>query len=333
MNYEKDDNMWEYRIAGIELYYIINWFIIYSILGWIWETCYMSIKEKRLVNRGYVVGPVCTIYGVGAVSLYLLFRPISSDYFVLFFGGAIIATVIEYITAVLMEYIFHTSWWDYTEQKFNYKGRICLSSTIAWGAGSVILFTLLQPLVEKIVSLYSVKAGIIGISIGIILYFVDFTFATVAAFDLSSKLQKMDALLEEVSEYLKETRLYTSTEELRIKIEKFGKRYRGSNYISKFSKRREIRQAVFSEQLAELGLTGLRDDIKDGLFGFMNRLNGIVDRYKFRQNRIMNAYPNIKLKINKNVVHSETNKIINVEKKCDNKNKDNKDYDNKDREE
>ncbi len=286
--------MWDMKILGISFYLIMNYLIIYSVVGWIWESCFVSVQEHKLVNRGYVTGPVCTIYGVGATALYLLLRPFSGNYIVLFFVGAIVATVLEYVTAVVMEAVFHTSWWDYTNQKFNYKGRICLSSTIGWGAGSVLLFVVLQPAVNWIVALYSEAVGKILIIIIAIVYAVDFTFATIAAADLSKKLSKMDALFDEFTEYVKSSRIYEAGEDIYARIEAFRQQYSGMNYFSKFSKRMDVRQAVFNEQLSKLGLTNHTDDVKERVAAYAKKLNAVFTSNRFQQGRIMNAYPHLK---------------------------------------
>ena len=118
--------MWDIRILGVDLYHVLFWLILYSFMGWIWESCYVSIKEKKLVNRGFVTGPVCTIYGVGAMSVYLVLRPLQDHGLWLFLGGIVLATILEYVTSWVMEKLFHTSWWDYSERPFNLHGRICL---------------------------------------------------------------------------------------------------------------------------------------------------------------------------------------------------------------
>lgn len=97
----------EVKIAGVSLYYIINWFFIYSFLGWVWESCYVSAKAKKIINRGFINGPLCTIYGFGAISVYLILKDFDENILILYFGGVIVATVLEYITGWLMEAIFH----------------------------------------------------------------------------------------------------------------------------------------------------------------------------------------------------------------------------------
>ena len=93
----------------------------------------MSICEKRLVNRGFIFGPICPIYGFGAVGAYLLLRPLEGNYVGLYILGSIGATFFEFLVAKLMIRILGAVWWDYTEKPFNYKGIICLESTLAWG--------------------------------------------------------------------------------------------------------------------------------------------------------------------------------------------------------
>ena len=189
--------MWDLTVCGIDFYHLMNWLIIYSFFGWVWETCYVSVKSGKFVNRGFINGPLCTIYGFGAVSVYVILRPFSDNLLYLYLGGAVVATALEYVTAVLMESIFHTSWWDYSDNKFNFQGRICLGASLGWGAFTVILFKVLHPLVESIVILYPVYVGEIGICVIGIGYVVDFAFSAAAAFRIHEKLPVIEAAMEQ----------------------------------------------------------------------------------------------------------------------------------------
>lgn len=189
--------MWDLTVCGIDFYHLMNWLIIYSFFGWVWETCYVSVKSGKFVNRGFINGPLCTIYGFGAVSVYVILRPFSDNLLYLYLGGVVVATVLEYVTAVLMESIFHTSWWDYSDNKFNFQGRICLGASLGWGAFTVILFKVLHPLVESIVILYPVYVGEIGICVIGIGYVVDFAFSAAAAFRIHEKLPVIEAAMEQ----------------------------------------------------------------------------------------------------------------------------------------
>ena len=189
--------MWNLTVCGIDFYHLMNWLIIYSFFGWVWETCYVSVKSGKFVNRGFINGPLCTIYGFGAVSVYMILRPFSDNLLYLYLGGVVVATALEYVTAVLMESIFHTSWWDYSDNKFNFQGRICLGASLGWGAFTVILFKVLHPLVESLVILYPVYVGEIGICVIGVGYVVDFAFSAAAAFRIHEKLPVIEAAMEQ----------------------------------------------------------------------------------------------------------------------------------------
>ena len=188
---------WDLTVCGIDFYHLMNWLIIYSFFGWVWETCYVSVKSGKFVNRGFINGPLCTIYGFGAVSVYVILKPFSDNLLYLYLGGVVVATALEYVTAVLMESIFHTSWWDYSDNKFNFQGRICLGASLGWGAFTVILFKVLHPLVESIVILYPVYVGEIGICVIGVGYVVDFAFSAAAAFRIHEKLPVIEAAMEQ----------------------------------------------------------------------------------------------------------------------------------------
>ena len=121
-------------------------------LGWFVESVYMSICNRKLTNRGFAKGPICPIYGVGALTVFITLRPYSDNKVLLFVLGSILATFIEYVTAILMNRLFGEIWWDYNDKPFNYKGILCLESSIAWGIYTVILFVFLQGFVEGIVN-------------------------------------------------------------------------------------------------------------------------------------------------------------------------------------
>lgn len=160
--------------TGTDVYHIVQWFLIYSILGWCVESIYMSFCEKRLVNRGFIFGPICPIYGFGAVGAYLLLRPLEGNYVGLYILGSVCATFFEFLVAKLMIRILGAVWWDYTEKPLNYKGIICLESTLAWGLYTVCLFGFLHKGVMAFTDMYSFDIGRVLSVILIVYYLVDF---------------------------------------------------------------------------------------------------------------------------------------------------------------
>ncbi len=213
--------MWNLRIAGIELYFLLGWFWIYCFLGWIWESCYMSVMERRLINRGFVSGPFLTIYGFGAVSVYLILRPLERQWILLFFCGAVLATVLEYLTAVVLEAVFHTSWWDYTEKKWNFQGKICPESTVCWGCFTLLMFYVLQPGVSWAVRQVDVRTGKVVILVVTVIYGIDFVISAAAAFAMDRKIRKMELLQSELLEILQKNRFSGAAEEIRRRISSF----------------------------------------------------------------------------------------------------------------
>lgn len=188
--------MWELMVNDVDMYHIISWLIIYSFLGWVWETSYVSFKAGKFINRGFVNGPVCTIYGFGAVFIYMALKPVSGNLAFLFVGGLIVATLLEYFTAVLMECIFHTSWWDYSDKKLNFQGRICLGASLGWGCASVIFFRILHPAVEDFVELYPRLVGEVAICCLTVLYAADFIYSAASAFRLHDKISVLERGME-----------------------------------------------------------------------------------------------------------------------------------------
>ena len=171
--------MWTHAVYGTDLYHFIQWFILYSFMGWVVESIYMSFCNRKLTNRGFAFSPFCPIYAVGALSVYGMLRPLEGQYVVLYLAGAVLATTLEYITAVLMRNLFGQVWWDYTEKPFNYKGVICLESTIAWGFYTIFMFGFLQRFVNFVSDSHSVRFGRNLAAVVVVIYTFDFFVASV----------------------------------------------------------------------------------------------------------------------------------------------------------
>ena len=111
----------------------ILYFYVYCFLGWIFESCYVSFRKKEWVNRGFLHGPFLPIYGSGAVMMLFVSEPFKNNLILTYFAGVVGATLLELVTGAAMEALLKVRYWDYSNQKFNYKGYICLSSSVAWG--------------------------------------------------------------------------------------------------------------------------------------------------------------------------------------------------------
>ena len=154
----------------MKLYEIFLLFLFYAIIGWCMEVAQSLIKHKKFVNRGFLIGPYCPIYGYGAVAITLLLEKYLYDPLVLFIMAIIICSVLEYFTSYFMEKIFKARWWDYTNRKFNINGRICLETMIPFGVLGTLISYFINPILFNIFNkIPSNTLGMISFVIFIIL--------------------------------------------------------------------------------------------------------------------------------------------------------------------
>ena len=187
-------------------YTAIQWlffFYFYCFFGWIFESTYVSIKSRHLVNRGFMRGPFLPIYGSGAIMMLVVSMPFQDNLILTYLAGCVGATLLELVTGMTMEALFKVRYWDYSNQKFNYKGHICLSSTIAWGFLTIFMTQFLHKGVEKIV--LSIPYNILMIlTVVLSVYIVaDFTLSFKAAMDLRDVLIGLDKARAEMEKIQK----------------------------------------------------------------------------------------------------------------------------------
>lgn len=163
-------------------------FIIYSFLGWLMEELLVSIKEKKLVDRGFLIGPICPIYGSGALLITIFLENYHNDILVLFVLATILGAILEYFTSYIMEKIFKVRWWDYSHDKYNLNGRICLKTSICFGILGVIMIHFLNPFFLDLLELIpNTVLQVISIVLAILLV-ID----TAVSFSVISKIKKID---------------------------------------------------------------------------------------------------------------------------------------------
>ena len=130
--------------------YDVLWiFFIYAFLGWCMEVIYATTDTGKFINRGFLIGPACPIYGIGMVIVVSVLSSIQDNIFILFIGAMILTSILEFITGVILERIFNDKWWDYSDLPFNIKGYICLKFSLLWGLGCVFIMKLIYPLNHK----------------------------------------------------------------------------------------------------------------------------------------------------------------------------------------
>lgn len=151
----------------------ILFFFIYSFLGWCLEVICKLISEKRFINRGMLIGPICPIYGYGVLIMTLLLQDYLKEPITLFILIIVSCSILEYFTSYFLEKIYHTRWWDYTNRKFNINGRICLETMIPFGVLGILIMNYGNPLVFRFLNLFSNTTIYIVSIILLITYMID----------------------------------------------------------------------------------------------------------------------------------------------------------------
>lgn len=148
-------------------------FIIYSFIGWVIEVIDAYIKTGKFVNRGFLIGPYCPVYGIGCTLMIILLSKYLDDIVVLFFMCIVTFSILEYMTSFAMEKLFKARWWDYSNKRFNINGRICLETMIPFGLGGVFIMYVVNPVIMYVLtSMPDILLTIFSIVIGI-LYTLD----------------------------------------------------------------------------------------------------------------------------------------------------------------
>lgn len=174
-------------------------FYIYSFFGWCFESTLVSVCKKRLINRGFMRGPFLPLYGSGAIMMLVVSKPFQKRVSLVYLSGCAGATALEYVTGVVMEALFGVRYWDYSHKRFNYKGHICLSSSLTWGGLTVIVTRYLHPMVERVVLRIPEK-----VEKGTTLFIStiaasDYALSFRAALDLKNVLHRLEKVNKEIS--------------------------------------------------------------------------------------------------------------------------------------
>jgi len=188
------------------IYYFL-YFIIYAFIGWTIEVIRTFILEKKLVNRGFLIGPICPIYGYGFLIIILLVGNNTKDLLSVFLKIILACSILEYFTSYFMEKIFKARWWDYSSKKFNINGRICLETMIPFGILGISVIYIIHPFINKI--LYSLNPNLITLIA--IIFFIAYLIDNIISFNVMNKIKiqinnhntdNTELIKEKISEWL-----------------------------------------------------------------------------------------------------------------------------------
>ena len=172
-------------------------FLLFSMIGYVVEMIMCAIVDKKIANRGFFCGPIIPIYGVGSLLLIWILEPFKENVFLVILFSMLITTTIEYFTGYALEKIFHNKWWDYSKEKFNLHGRICLKNTILFGLGGPIILYILNPYMTDFLIQFENSILIWSSIFLFILFLLDVTYSCVVAYNLRHRLIVVEDLKNE----------------------------------------------------------------------------------------------------------------------------------------
>jgi len=224
-------------------------FALYSLIGWAMETVYCSIPAQKFVYRGFLYGPVCPIYGFGALGIVMVLLPFRNHPELIFVFGMILASVLEYAASFLLEKLFKKSWWDYSDKKFNINGRVCLLNSTFFGILSLLLVYILHPMFNDfLTNLPEALQAFLAVSLAI-LFCIDVFLSVRNTLDFNREMHK----LTELTEIIEHKR-----EEIKSSMDSF---------------------RVEQREKLELELSSLLDTQEESLTVFMRKMHRILDAF------------------------------------------------------
>lgn len=264
-------------------------FFVYSLLGWMTEVIFAALRSHTLVNRGFLNGPVCPVYGFGMVAMLVLLGPRAGNAAAVFLTGVIVPSLVELIAGALLYKLFHARWWDYSQKPFNVGGFICLQFSLAWGAAAILVVMVVHPPIARLVTALPETALHIADLVLLAIFAADVGVSAAEAVGLQRKLRRM--------------------EELRAALR------RGSDLLTGLVGGQALTaDELWDEGKLQLALARMegRENAAEALAQFKARRSEILTRYReltarldrqrfFGAGRLLRAFPTLKIP-----EHSET---------------------------
>ena len=172
-----------------EIYYYFLLFLIYSFIGWLIEVIGKLIEKHKFINRGFLIGPICPIYGHGCILMILTLSRYKDNPLTLFIYAIFICSLLEYFTSYFMEKIFKARWWDYSTKRFNLNGRICAETMIPFGILGTLVICVINPIFEYLLNLFNFETIKITAIVLFIIYIIDYTISLIIMFGFKGTLK------------------------------------------------------------------------------------------------------------------------------------------------
>lgn len=216
-----------------ELFFYFLW---WAVFGWFLEVVDRTLETGGFENRGFLNGPICPIYGFGVIIITHALAPLKEHFLILYILSTVICTAFELFVGLLLERLFHAKWWDYSEEKFNYKGFICLRISLLWGVGSVLCICVVHPLIEKLVDRIPYTGGNVFAAVILVIIAIDIAATLSDIHQFNMRLKQIDyiaTLLHDKSIALGEN-ISDEVLSLNAKYEKLSEQIKSSRLVKAF---------------------------------------------------------------------------------------------------
>ncbi len=254
------------------VYNYMLYFFIYSFLGWVCESIYCSYLQKKVINRGFLNGPICPVYGVGALIVITGLWSYRDSIIAVFILGIILTSLLEYMTATILEKLFHAKWWDYSNHKFNINGKVCLLNSIMFGFLSLFVIEILHPFVLNVLKYFNPYILYVFLILAIIGMILDLVVTAKALNTLTVKVDSLVSIIDDVKKVHAKFKVYDEEE-----------------FLHKF----KLNPEGMIEKLKMMSLKYEDLDIQQKMDEMQNRFKALKDKAIVHR-RLVNAFPNMR---------------------------------------
>lgn len=298
-------------------FYEVLWiFIIYAFIGWCTEVSYAALDRGIFVNRGFLNGPYCPIYGVGVFLVVVILTPLKENLIVLYVGSFFLTSVLEFLTGLILEKVFHNKWWDYSDKPYNIKGYVCLKFSIFWGFACTFIMLIIHPVIYAFIQYMPKMIGTILISMLMCIFAADcwVTVATILKFN--KRLQAIDEIAEKihvVSDQIGEN-IYENVTEVIEKKEEFTENHEelvneiAEKKTAMIERKENVKESI-SNNIADrkLIINENIEELKAQLKYLNEQYQNLLEEKKFGFDRLLKAFPDMKSKEHDEVLRSMKN--------------------------
>ncbi len=293
-----------------QLYQFLCIFFIYAFLGWCTEVSYAALQTGKFVNRGFLNGPVCPIYGFGVVIILACLTPLKQHFILLFLGAVVLTSLLELVTGFVLEKLFHQRWWDYSDDPFNIGGYICLKFSIAWGLACLFVVDILHPTIQWLIALVPRGLGWVLLGIFAAGMAVDLAATVSTIAKLNRKLEHIDQLAARIRETSNElgenladrvldaaekgADFKESVQDFKEGMEDWSEDVRGDLKENLDGARQAIAQYKVESELQRAERQQRRQQRRQELEQLFNSMRGELDGRVLGEGRLMKAFPQMR---------------------------------------